>query len=300
MRNTIDSLKGMGVALVTPFHQDKTIDFDAFGELLEHVIKGNADYLVVLGSTAETPALSDRERLDVRRFVADKVAGRVPLILGMGSNNTAALCEELRNSDLKDFSAILSVVPYYNKPSQEGIYAHFAEVAKASPLPVILYNVPGRTGVNMNADTTLRLAWDFRDKIIGIKEASGDINQMDSIIKRKPADFDVISGDDALTYPLMTLGAVGVISVIGNAFPAKLSEMVHLCLNGRYSEALPIHHSFTELFRLLFVDGNPAGVKCALHALGLTQNELRLPLVPTRLKTNEQIAEAVARLSESK
>lgn len=300
MRNTIDSLKGMGVALVTPFHQDKTIDFDAFGQLLEHVIKGNADYLVVLGSTAETPALSDRERLDVRRFVADKVAGRVPLILGMGSNNTAALCEELRNSDLKDFSAILSVVPYYNKPSQEGIYAHFYEVAKVSPLPVVLYNVPGRTGVNMNADTTLRLAWDFRDKIIGIKEASGDINQMDSIIKRKPADFDVISGDDALTYPLMTLGAVGVISVIGNAFPAKLSEMVHLCLNGRYSEALPIHHSFTELFRLLFVDGNPAGVKCALHALGLTQNELRLPLVPTRLKTNELIAEAVARLSESK
>lgn len=300
MRNTIDSLKGMGVALVTPFHQDKTIDFDAFGQLLEHVIKGNADYLVVLGSTAETPALSDQERLDVRRFVADKVAGRVPLILGMGSNNTAALCEELRNSDLKDFSAILSVVPYYNKPSQEGIYAHFSEVAKASPLPVVLYNVPGRTGVNMNADTTLRLAWDFRDKIIGIKEASGDINQMDSIIKRKPADFDVISGDDALTYPLMTLGAVGVISVIGNAFPAKLSEMVHLCLNGRYSEALPIHHSFTELFRLLFVDGNPAGVKCALHALGLTQNELRLPLVPTRLKTNELIAEAVARLSESK
>lgn len=300
MRNTIDSLKGMGVALVTPFHQDKTIDFDAFGQLLEHVIKGNADYLVVLGSTAETPALSDRERLDVRRFVADKVAGRVPLILGMGSNNTAALCEGLRNSDLKDFSAILSVVPYYNKPSQQGIYAHFSEVAKASPLPIVLYNVPGRTGVNMNADTTLRLAWDFRDKIIGIKEASGDINQMDSIIKRKPADFDVISGDDALTYPLMTLGAVGVISVIGNAFPAKLSEMVHLCLNGRYSEALPIHHSFTELFRLLFVDGNPAGVKCALHALGLTQNELRLPLVPTRLKTNELIAEAVARLSESK
>lgn len=300
MRNTINSLKGMGVALVTPFHQDKTIDFDAFGQLLEHVIKGNADYLVVLGSTAETPALSDRERLDVRRFVADKVAGRVPLILGMGSNNTSALCEELRNSDLKDFSAILSVVPYYNKPSQEGIYAHFSEVAKASPLPVVLYNVPGRTGVNMNADTTLRLAWDFRDKIIGIKEASGDINQMDSIIKRKPADFDVISGDDALTYPLMTLGAVGVISVIGNAFPAKLSEMVHLCLNGRYSEALPIHHSFTELFRLLFVDGNPAGVKCALHALGLTQNELRLPLVPTRLKTNELIAEAVARLSECK
>lgn len=300
MHNTINSLKGMGVALVTPFHQDKTIDFDAFGQLLEHVIKGNADYLVVLGSTAETPVLSDRERLDVRRFVADKVAGRVPLILGMGSNNTSALCEELRNSDLKDFSAILSVVPYYNKPSQEGIYAHFSEVAKASPLPVVLYNVPGRTGVNMNADTTLRLAWDFRDKIIGIKEASGDINQMDSIIKRKPTDFDVISGDDALTYPLMTLGAVGVISVIGNAFPAKLSEMVHLCLNGRYSEALPIHHSFTELFRLLFVDGNPAGVKCALHALGLTQNELRLPLVPTRLKTNELIAEAVARLSESK
>lgn len=300
MRNTINSLKGMGVALVTPFLKDKTIDFVAFENLLEHVIEGNADYLVVLGTTAETPALSPEERLEVRKFVVEKVAGRVPLILGMGGNNTTSLCEELRTSDLKDFSAILSVVPFYNKPSQEGIYAHFAEVAKASPLPVILYNVPGRTGVNMSADTTLRLAWDFRDKIIGIKEASGDINQMDSIIKRKPADFDVISGDDALTYPLMTLGAVGVISVIGNAFPRKLSQMVHLCLNGRYSEALPIHHSFTELFRLLFVDGNPAGVKCALHALGLAENELRLPLVPTRLRTNEMIAEAVARLTENR
>lgn len=297
MCRSIDTLKGMGVALITPFHEDKSIDFNSLEKLLEYVIEGNADYLVVLGTTAETPALSSDERLEIRRFVVEKTRGRLPLILGMGGNNTSALCDELRTSDLSDFSAILSVVPFYNKPSQEGIYAHFSEVVKASPLPVVLYNVPGRTGVNMTAETTLRLAWDYRDKIIGIKEASGNITQMDSIIKRKPKDFEVISGDDALTYPLMTLGAVGVISVIGNAFPKKLSEMVHLCLRGRYSEALPIHHSFTELFRLLFVDGNPAGVKCALHELGLSDNVLRLPLVPTRLHTNELIAEAVAALS---
>lgn len=299
MRNTIDTLKGMGVALVTPFRQDKSIDYDAFENLLNHLIDGNADYLVVLGTTAETPALSPEERQSIRNFVVEKTAGKVPLILGMGGNNTAALCEELRSTPLDGFSAILSVVPFYNKPSQEGIYAHFSEMVKASPLPVVLYNVPGRTGVNMSADTTLRLAWDYRGKIIGIKEASGDINQMDSIIKRKPNEFEVISGDDALTYPLMTLGAVGVISVIGNAFPKELAQMVHLCLNGRYSEALPIHHRFTELFRLLFVDGNPAGVKCALQALGLAENELRLPLVPTRIKTHEQIAEAVARLKNN-
>lgn len=298
-RSTI-TLKGMGVALVTPFHDDKSIDFDSLERLIDHLINGNADYIVVLGTTAETPALSPEEKMDIRRFVVEKTGGRTPLILGMGGNNTAALCEELASSPLSDFSAVLSVVPFYNKPSQDGIYAHFSEVVKASPLPVVLYNVPGRTGVNMTADTTLRLAWDYRDKIIGIKEASGNITQMDSIIKRKPEDFEVISGDDALTYPLMTLGAVGVISVIGNAFPKKLSEMVHLCLKGNYSEALPIHHSFTELFRLLFVDGNPAGVKCALHELGLIDNVLRLPLVPTRLHTNELIAEAVAVLSDNK
>lgn len=292
----LNTLKGMGVALVTPFRQDKSIDFQALGCLIDRLINDGADYLVVLGTTTETPTLSSEERAEVRRFVADKCSNKIPLILGMGSNNTTALCQEMRETDLSGYSALLSIVPFYNKPSQEGIYCHFSEIAKASPLPIVLYNVPGRTGANMKAETTLRLANDFPGKIIGIKEASGDINQMDSIIKGKPKNFEVISGDDALTYPLMTLGAVGVISVIGNAFPKEFSHMVHLCLKGKYDEALPIHHRFTELFRLLFVDGNPAGVKCALHCLGLINNELRLPLVPTRLQTNEEINRVVAML----
>lgn len=290
------SLKGMGVALVTPFHADKSIDYDSFSRLLESLICGGADYLLALGTTAETPALSPAERADVRCFVREKTAGRLPLILGMGSNCTAALVEELKATDFSGYSAVLSVVPFYNKPSQEGIYCHYAAVAEASPLPVILYNVPGRTGVNMTAETTLRLATDFPDKIIGVKEASGNISQMDEIIKRKPASFQVISGDDGITYPLLTLGAVGVMSVIGNAFPREFSRMVHLCLNGNFRDALPIHHSFTELFRLLFVDGNPAGVKCALHNMGMIENVLRLPLMPTRVSTNEKINELLGRL----
>ncbi len=292
------NLSGMGVALVTPFKHDKSIDFDALSRLIEYQIRNSVDFLVVLGTTAETPALTAAERLDVRRYVAERVAGRVPLVVGMGGNNTAALIQEIRESDLSDFSAILSVVPYYNKPSQEGIYRHYAAVAEASPLPVILYNVPGRTGVNMAPETTLRLARDF-DNIIGIKEASGNIAQMDEIIKNKPEEFMVISGDDGITYPLLMLGAVGVISVIGNAFPREFSRMVRLALEGDYRQALLIHHRFTELFKLLFVDGNPAGVKCALHAMGFIENELRLPLVPTRLATYEQIRRVLSDLSFS-
>ena len=199
-----------------------------------------------------------------------------------------ALVEELQTSDLSPFSAVLSVVPYYNKPSQEGIYQHYRAIAEASPLPVILYNVPGRTGVNMTAETTLRLAREFPN-IIGIKEASGNITQMDDIIKNKREDFLVISGDDGITFPLITLGAVGVISVIGNAFPKEFSKMVRLALNGDFEKSLLIHHRFTELFSLLFVDGNPAGVKCLLNAMGYIENELRLPLVPTRTTTYEKI-----------
>lgn len=292
------NLSGMGVALVTPFKHDKSIDFDALSRLIEYQIRNSVDFLVVLGTTAETPALTAAERLEVRRYVAERVAGRVPLVVGMGGNNTAALIQEIRESDLSDFSAILSVVPYYNKPSQEGIYRHYAAVAEASPLPVILYNVPGRTGVNMAPETTLRLARDF-DNIIGIKEASGNIAQMDEIIKNKPEEFMVISGDDGITYPLLMLGAVGVISVIGNAFPREFSRMVRLALEGDYRQALLIHHRFTELFKLLFVDGNPAGVKCALHAMGFIENELRLPLVPTRLATYEQIRRVLSDLSFS-
>lgn len=286
------NLKGMGVALVTPFKNDKSIDFEALGRLLEYQISNATDYFVVLGTTAETPALTPDEKKNIREFVVERVNGRVPLVLGMGSNNTAGLVEEFKNTDLSAFSAILSVVPYYNKPSQEGIYQHYKAVAQATDKPIVLYNVPGRTGVNMTPETTLRLANDFSN-IVAIKEASGNISQMDEIIKSKPRDFSVISGDDGITFPLLTLGALGVISVIGNAFPKEFSRMVRLALNGDYEKALQIHHRFTELFKLLFVDGNPAGVKCVLHAMGFIENELRLPLVPTRLTTYERIRQVL-------
>lgn len=289
------NLKGMGVALVTPFKADKSIDFESLSRLLEYQIQNSVDYLVVLGTTAETPTLSPEERVLVRDFVVERVAGRVPLVLGMGGNSTMALVNEIKSTDLTPYSAILSVVPYYNKPSQEGIYQHYAEIAKASPVPVVLYNVPGRTGVNMTPETTLRLARDF-DNIVGIKEASGNISQMDEIIKKKPEEFMVISGDDGITYPLLTLGAVGVISVIGNAFPKEFSRMVRITLEGDYERGLEIHHRFTELFKLLFVDGNPAGVKCLLHAMGFIENELRLPLVPTRISTHDEISRVLREL----
>ena len=282
----------MGVALITPFKQDKSIDFPALARLVEYIIQNKADYLVVLGTTAETPTLSDKEKDEVRRFVAERVRGRIPMVLGVGGNSTKGVVDYLNSHDLHDFTAILSVVPYYNKPSQEGIYQHYKAIAQASTLPIILYNVPGRTGVNMTAQTTLRLAREF-ENIIGIKEASGNITQMDDIIKNKPEDFMVISGDDGITFPLITLGAVGVISVIGNAFPKEFSKMVRLALEGDFQRALLIHHRFTELFSLLFVDGNPAGVKCLLNAKGMIENELRLPLVPTKITTYEKIREVL-------
>lgn len=282
----------MGVALITPFKQDKSIDFPALARLVEYIIHNKADYLVVLGTTAETPTLSEEEKDEVRRFVAERVRGRIPMVLGVGGNSTKGVVDYLNSHDLHDFTAILSVVPYYNKPSQEGIYQHYKAIAQASTLPIILYNVPGRTGVNMTAQTTLRLAREF-ENIIGIKEASGNITQMDDIIKNKPEDFMVISGDDGITFPLITLGAVGVISVIGNAFPKEFSKMVRLALEGDFQRALLIHHRFTELFSLLFVDGNPAGVKCLLNAKGMIENELRLPLVPTKITTYEKIREVL-------
>lgn len=288
-------LRGMGVALITPFNADKSIDFPALAKLLEYIIQNKADYIVVLGTTAETATLTEAEREQVKTFVVERVNSRVPLVLGVGGNNTKAVTDYLRQNDLSSFSAILSVVPYYNKPSQEGIYQHYKAIAEASPLPVILYNVPGRTGVNMTAETTLRLAKNFTN-IIGVKEASGNITQMDDIIKNKPADFMVISGDDGITFPLITLGAVGVISVIGNAFPREFSRMVRLALEGDFANALLIHHRFTELFSLLFVDGNPAGVKCLLNAKGMIQNELRLPLVPTKITTYEKIRQVLNKL----
>lgn len=244
------NFQGMGVALITPFKTDKSIDFDALAKLIEYQIKGGTDFLVVLGTTAETPTLTPAERKQVREFVAERVNGRVPLVIGCGGNCTSSVVEELQSMDLSAYSAVLSIVPYYNKPSQQGMYEHFKAIAQASPLPIILYNVPGRTGANMTAETTLRLANDFPN-IAAIKEASGNMTQMDDIIKHKKEDFMVFSGDDGIAFPLITLGAVGVISVIGNAFPREFSRMVRLALDGQYDPARIIHHKFTDLFSLL-------------------------------------------------
>jgi len=278
----------MGVALITPFKNDESIDFDALARLVEYQIKNGTDYLVVLGTTAETPTLTEQEKEEVTRFVIQCAAKRIPIVLGVGGNNTKAVVEKLKTTDFAGIDAILSVTPYYNKPSQEGIYQHYAAIAKASPLPIVLYNVPGRTGVNMLAETTLRLAKEFSN-ICAIKEASGNFSQIDDIIKNKPADFMVISGDDGITFPLITLGAVGVISVIGNAFPSEFSRMVRLGLQGDYKSARLIHHHFNELIQLLFVEGNPAGVKSMLAVMGFIDNTLRLPLVPNTIKTYEKI-----------
>ncbi len=284
-----NKFKGLGIALITPFKSDGSIDYDALLRLVEYQIKNGADFLCIMGTTAETPCLTKEEKQTLKNLLVERVAGRVPLLMGCGGNNTAAIADEISHGDWKGIDGILSVCPFYNKPSQEGLYQHFKTLAKASPLPLVLYNVPGRTGVNMTADTTLRLAHDF-ENIVAIKEASGNITQMDDIIKNKPEHFDVISGDDGITFPLITLGAVGVISVIGNALPAEFSRMVRLALNGDYESARTIHHKFAELFKLLFVDGNPAGVKAMLHAMGMIENQLRLPLVPTRLTTMEKIS----------
>ena len=278
----------MGVALITPFKCDESIDYDALARLVEHLIKNGTDYLVVCGTTAETPTLTEQEKEDVTRFVVQCNAGRLPIVLGLGGNNTKAVVEKLNTSDFSGIDAILSVTPYYNKPSQEGLYQHYSAIAKASPLPVVLYNVPGRTGVNMLAETTLRLAKEFRN-ICAVKEASGNFTQIDDIIKNKPKDFMVISGDDGITFPLITLGAVGVISVIGNAFPREFSRMIRLAQQGDYDSARQIHYHFTELIQLLFVEGNPAGVKSMLAVMGFIENKLRLPLVPNTIKTYEKI-----------
>jgi 4-hydroxy-tetrahydrodipicolinate synthase len=288
--------KGLGVALVTPFKADGSVDYDTLRRLLDYQLSNGVDFLCVLGTTAETPCLSAEEKLKVKNIVVEKVQGRVPILLGCGGNNTAAVVESLKNDDFTGVDGILSVCPYYNKPSQEGLYQHFKAIANATELPVVLYNVPGRVGVNMTAETTLRLANDCSN-IVAIKEASGNFAQIDDIIKNKPSHFDVISGDDGITFPLITLGAVGVISVIGNALPKEFSRMVRLALNGDYKNALEIHHKFTELFGLLFVDGNPAGVKAMLNIMGLIENQLRLPLVPARITTLGEISAIVKELN---
>jgi 4-hydroxy-tetrahydrodipicolinate synthase len=290
------NLKGMGVALVTPFKTNGNVDYTALLRLVDYQLQSGTDYLVVLGTTAETPTLTAEEQKKIVQLVINHVNGKIPIILGVGGNNTRAITEKLKNDDFSGIDAILSVVPYYNKPSQEGIYRHYEQIAQSTNLPVILYNVPGRTGVNMTAETTLRLANDF-DMIAGIKEASGDMTQIGTIIKNKPDNFQVISGDDGITFSLIAFGAVGVISVIGNAFPKEFSRMVHLALADDRAGALDIHHRFSELFELLVIDGNPSGVKSVLNLMGFIENELRLPLVPTQITTYKKIQSALYELN---
>jgi len=291
-----NKFKGMGTALITPFDSNGNVDYVSLRKLLQYQLSNGVDFLCILATTAETPCLSVEEKKIIKNLVVEVVNGSVPILMGCGGNNTNSVLDELKNGDFSGVDGILSVCPYYNKPSQEGIYQHFKSIAQSTDLPVVLYNVPGRTGVNISSETTLRLARDC-DNIVAIKEASGNFTQIDDIIKNKPFNFDVLSGDDAITFPLLTLGAHGVISVIGNALPKEFSKMVRLALSGDFSSALTIHHKFTELFKLLFVDGNPAGVKAMLNNMGLIENELRLPLVPAKINTMGEIAAIIKELN---
>ena len=293
MANNI--FKGMGVALATPFKKDGTIDENALRRLVCYQQDNGADFFCILATTGETPCLSSEEKNYIKNTVVELTKGRIPILMGLGGNNTATVVEELKTTDLEGIDGILSVCPYYNKPSQEGLYQHFKTIAAATKLPVVLYNVPGRTGINMLPTTVVRLANDC-ENIVAIKEASGMLEQVDEIIKHKPDTFDVLSGDDSLTYQILANGGVGVISVIGNALPKEFSRMVHLELDGDYESARKLHHRFTDLYDLLFVDGNPAGVKALLHEMGYIENVLRLPLVSTRLTTIERISLALRKL----
>lgn len=294
-----NKFKGMGIALITPFTQEGKVDFVALRRLLDYQLSNGTDFLCILATTAETPTLSEEEKTQVKELIVEKVNGSVPILMGCGGNCTASVVESIEKGNFDGIDGILSVCPYYNKPSQEGLFQHFKAIANAAAkrhLSVVLYNVPGRVGVNMTAETTLRLANEC-ENIVAVKEASGNMTQIEDIIKNKPAHFDVISGDDGITFPLITMGAAGVISVIGNALPMEFSRMVRLALNGDYKNALAIHHQFSELFKLLFVDGNPAGVKAMLNSMGLIQNVLRLPLVPSRISTFEKISAIIKELN---
>ena len=278
----------MGVALVTPFDATGAVDHEALGRLVDYQVESHTDFLCVLGTTAETPTLDEEEQLAVRRTVAKHNAGRLPILLGCGGNCTHKVVSKLAKDPMDDADALLCVVPYYNKPTQEGMYAHFKAIAEATELPIVLYNVPGRTGVNMLPETTLRLAADFKN-IVGIKEASGNVEQIEYILRHRPDGFKVFSGDDGITLPLIKSGADGVISVIGNAYAAEFAELVHLAQSGQFTEAEVIDHRLAELYKLIFVDGNPAGIKCVMELRGMLQNILRLPLVPATQATREKI-----------
>jgi len=291
----MNKFHGTGVALVTPFNADGSVDFNGLQNLINHTINGGVDYLVSLGTTGETATLDSGEKKDVWEFTAETTAGRVPLVAGIGGNNTREVSEQLKQFNASRYDAILSVSPYYNKPTQEGIYQHYKAVAEASPLPVILYNVPGRTGSNMTAETTLRLAHGFKN-IIAVKEASANFDQFNKIIKDKPEDFLFISGDDPITLPMIAMGAVGVISVVGNALPAIFSTMVRMCLSGNFIEAQPLHYSMTEITNHFFSEGNPGGVKAALKRLNICGDTVRLPLVNISNETEQKIAEELKKL----
>ena len=265
--------------MITPFKSDLSCDFDTLGRMIDYVIDGGTDYIVSLGTTAETPTLSHEERDEVFHYMRERIAGRTPLVLGAGGNDTVRLIEQIQKMDLESVDALLSVTPYYNKPSQEGLYRHFKAVAEASPRPIILYNVPGRTGVNMSAETTCRLAANV-ENIIGIKEASGKIDQITQIIKNRPKGFLVLSGDDGMTVDVMRKGGDGVISVAVNAFPKRFSHVVYLASQGLFDRAYEAYEPLHEAVCALFEQGNPTGVKGALAIMGLIENNLRLPLVP--------------------
>ena len=294
MRTNI--FKGYGVAVATPFSPEGNIDFYALREHIRFLLdQGQVDYLCVLGTTAETPTLSTEEREMVMDTFVETVDGRVPLLLGCGSNSTHQVCEYLATANLDGFDGVLIVAPYYNKPSQEGLYRHFAMVAEASPLPIVLYNIPGRTGVNLLPETVVRIAADY-ENVVAIKEASGDLQQVERIIEMAPDGFEVISGDDAIAIEVMLLGGSGLISATGNAFAEEMGELVHAALEGRYDAALDIHRSLGEIFRLAFVEGNPSGVKCMMHHRGLCNNELRLHLVPVSPAIDHDISAAMKSL----
>ncbi|MDF2477726.1 MAG: 4-hydroxy-tetrahydrodipicolinate synthase [Sphingobacterium sp.] len=292
----MNELHGAGVALVTPFNSDESVDFEALGQLIDLQINEGMDYLVSLGTTGEVATLTKEERKRIWDFTVKRVNGRLPLVAGIGGNNTTEIVEQIKAFDPTGFCAILSVSPYYNKPTQEGIYQHYKAIAQVSPLPIILYNVPGRTGSNMTAQTTLRLANDFSN-IVAIKEASGNFAQFSEILRDKPVDFLLISGDDPVTLPMMALGAAGIISVVGNAFPKRVATLAKLCKAGKYNEARAIHNDLLQITDLCFVEGNPAGVKYILKRLGFGDDILRLPLVSVSEKTQIAIKEEMSKLN---
>ena len=274
----IQTLRGTGVAIVTPFTADLQVDYTALEKVIESLITGGVEYIVTLGTTGETPVLESAEKIDIVNFTMDKIAGRIPVVVGIGGNNTAELIKDLHKYPLNKAIAVLSASPYYNKPSQEGIYLHYKALAEASPKPILLYNVPGRTGRNMSAATTLKLA--SVPNIVGIKEASGDMAQCMTILRDRPSDFLVVSGDDALALAQLACGMDGVISVAANAYPAEFSNMVRTCLSGNFAAAKKINDPLIEAYELMFAENNPAGVKAFMAEKGLLENYLRLPGVP--------------------